>query len=497
MAINQNKYINITSTVAAGEAVSVRELILRIFTTNPLVPTQSFIEFSNASQVGTYFTTSSEEYKRAQVYFNYIAQNGSQPQKISYASYTPTDAAPLIFGIPGNYQLSTFTPITNGAISLTLGGITHILTGIDFSADVSLAAVALTLQNKIQGADVSTQWSAATVTYDTIRKCFNLTGGDATTANVSTALAGSGTELLNLIGWGSLAIFSNGLVAQSITNTLENSASVSNNFGSFLFMPNNLLTIDEYVEAATWNVSQNNLYQLLVPVTLSNSSAWQSALLGLAGTGITILQTNEFHEQDPGMFLAATDYNKRDAAINYMFKQVSGQTPTVTDTTTALSLDAIKVNYYGATQTAGQQVYFYQNGYLQGGSTDATDMNVYANEQWLKSAIFAAIMNLFLGIGRLPANNQGIIQLNCVIQGVIDQALFNGTISTGKILTTLQKAFITGITGDDNAWQQVQNSGFWLNSFITFNNPNYIANYTLIYSKDDQIRKVNGADILI
>lgn len=122
-------------------------------------------------------------------------------------------------------------------------------------------------------------------------------------------------------------------------------------------------------------------------------------------------------------------------------------------------------------------------------------MGVYANEQWLKDQAGVAIMSLFLQETRIPANPQGITQITAVLQDqVIKTALSNGTISIGKPLTLQQQGFITTVTGDNTAWQVVQNSGYWLKVQIT---PDLQASYTLIYSKDDDIRKVEGLHVLI
>ncbi len=67
----------------------------------------------------------------------------------------------------------------------------------------------------------------------------------------------------------------------------------------------------------------------------------------------------------------------------------------------------------------------------------------------------------------------------------------------GKTLTTLQQAFITQETNDPLAWYQVQNNGYWLDVVIVLVGNEYQATYTLIYSKDDVIRKVNGIHTLI
>jgi hypothetical protein len=76
-------------------------------------------------------------------------------------------------------------------------------------------------------------------------------------------------------------------------------------------------------------------------------------------------------------------------------------------------------------------------------------------------------------------------------------------ISAGKSLTTVQQQYISQISGDTTAWRQVANIGYWLNvTFSSFVNPNsflteWQANYTLIYSKNDAIRSVQGNDVLI
>jgi hypothetical protein len=200
------------------------------------------------------------------------------------------------------------------------------------------------------------------------------------------------------------------------------------------------------------------------------------------------------------MIFAATDYAKTNAVQNYMFQQFN-LTPSVSSDSVANTLDANRINYYGNTQNAGQQISFYQRGTLMGPATSPTDMGVFANEIWLKDAAGVAIMNLLLGTSQVPANKFGQSMVLTTLQSVINQAVNNGTISVGKALTAQQKLYITQITGDDLAWQQVQNIGYWINcEIVPYQNNDvteYKAVYTLIYSKNDVIRKVDGSHILI
>ena len=70
-------------------------------------------------------------------------------------------------------------------------------------------------------------------------------------------------------------------------------------------------------------------------------------------------------------------------------------------------------------------------------------------------------------------------------------------------MTTVQKAYITSLTGDNEAWREVEQNGYYLtvsiSSYVNANNglTEYQVDYQLIYGKGDSIRKVVGSDILI
>jgi hypothetical protein len=249
-----------------------------------------------------------------------------------------------------------------------------------------------------------------------------------------------------------------------------------------------------------------------MPVTGANISAGTTITSLILTTGLTLSQPAsgsatelltfyalQFPEQIPMMIEAATDYTKPNAVQNYEFQQFAGITPSVTTDVLANVYDGISVNYYGQTQTAGTLIAFFQRGVLQGLATNPLDMNVYANEQWLKDASTAAIMNALLVLSQIPANAQGRAQILSILQEVINQALLNGTISIGKTLTQTQILFITQVTNDPLAYQSVQASGYWVDAVITASGspPSYSVVYTLVYSKDDVIRFVEGTDILI
>lgn len=585
MAISISNYVDITSSVGGASIVPTRDLIGRLFTTNSLLPPQTLIEFSTATEVGSYFGTNSEEYLRAIAYFAWVSKNQTQPKNIQFARWVKAATAPMIYPVPANATtLAAWTSIANGSFILTMGGFTFSMSALSFTGAASLAAVATIIQTAIRSnTGGGAVWTTATVTYSSSSAGFLLVGGatDVVTNPIVVSALGTGTDITpkGLLGWvpqqtvtsnGTYipgAIWARGSAAETVTETLTSSANASDNFGSFLFLNNIGITLADVTAAATWNNTQNAKFMFVQAVTAANVGTWTTALSSIGGVGLTLsgLTTTQvgtitntsatiinlqdtssfvvgqpvsganipagstivsipsstsviisasatatvnqnivfslvqYPEQIPMMIFSATDYADFNSVQNYMYQQFPGITASVSDDSTAAAYDSLSVNYYGVTQSAGQLVSFYQRGFLQGLGTDILDMGAYANEVWLQAEATTDLINLQLALSQLPANSQGRIILLNTLQGVINKALNNGTISVGKTLNQTQINYITAQTGNSNAWYQVQNSGYWMDVVIALDTGSgeYIATYTLIYSKNDVVRKIIGTHTLI
>ncbi len=499
MAIPFTRYVDIISGLGASSAVARRDLIGRFFTTSIEQPTETQSEFTSKGSVGDKFGTSSDEFKRASFYFGFVSKSITSPNKISFARWADTATAPTVLGGSITSTVAEFAAITTGSITITFGSTVQVVVGIDLSGVSSFTDVATTLQVDIRASVVDSQFDTCVVAFDAVANRFTLVGGVAEAAVVDV----TGTTLLGLLNWGVPDVrLSNGVEAETITEVLTASTALSNNFGSFTFIP--IFIQSQILEAATWNDGNNVLFQYQAQVTAANAALVSADIIDLGGTGLTLntvaLQSIEFPEVLPMAILAATDYTKRAAVVNYMFQQ-SSLTATVTTNTNANLFDPLRVNYQGETQTAGQQLKFYQRGVLTGTGTDPVNMNTFANEQWLKDAAGTTIINLLIALPFLAANAGGRGQLLTVLREVVNQALVNGTIIVGKTLSATDIVFIEQQTGDPNAYRQVQTSGFWLDALIVEEVVDtvtvFTAVYTLIYSKSDVIRKVEGSHILI
>lgn len=503
MSIRFTKYVDITSAVEGVSQIRERQLILRVFSTNQLIPTNSYAEFFSADEVGQYFNTLSTEYLIAQQYFAFISKNATQPPLISYSSWVENNVPARIFGSKNATDtLAQLNAITNGNLTLTIGTFTHTLTAIDLSAAGSLIAAAGVIQAAIR-TQTDANWVTATVAYDPTNQWFHMASAVAPTSGTIPIVCShsSGVDVGVAIGWEDvLTIFSYGSAAVSLTDTMIASTSASSNFGSFYFIPD--LDVDQNTELATWLATQNVMFMFMCPTSAANATAFSNALIDFGGVAVTLSPiSTEYIELLPAMILAATNYDNRNASQNYMFQQ-GAFTPSVTSDADSDDYDLLRVNYYGETQTAGQHISFYQRGVLMGLPTSPTDMNVYANEMWFKNAMGDMFMNLLLALAEIPANNSGRATLLAGSQSVIDKALFNGTISVGNPLSFVQQATIGSLTGDPNAWRQINTIGYWIDftfsTTITIDErTEYQANYTLVYTKNNAIRKVVGSHILI
>jgi len=500
MAISIKKYVDITSGLGGVSVAQRRELIGRLFTNNILVPTGSFIEFDSAQEVGDYFGTSSAEYLRAVFYFGFISKTVSRADKISFARWVDADSAARIFGDQQTNNLTDWQAITDGSFGLSIGGITVEVSGLDFNAAASFADVATVIQAGVQAADADPLFSSATVTFNAVKGSYDLVAGTSAIAVIGVSAGTTGTNIQSSMGWSS-PVLSDGALAQEPVDAFNESNSGNDNFGSFDFI--NAITIEQITAVAESNQTLNVKYIYCVGVLDADRATYNTALDNISGVALTLLSdtVTEYDEMVPMIILAATDYNERNATQNYMY-QFFDLTPKVSETSVSNELDAEFINYYGETQQAGKSIAFYQRGYMKGSGNEIRNQNVYGNEIWFKDAATTALLNLQLALPKVPANDTGRAQVASQLQNVpIAEGLNNGVISAGKTLDATQRAFVLSLTEDDLAYLQIESIGYWLNVEIQSEVVNgvteFIAKYTLIYSKDDVVRAIEGRHILI
>lgn len=503
MAIAQTRYVIITSGVIGASGVAQRALVGRRHTTDPRVPVGSILQFPDATDVIGFFGSGSPEAAYALKYFGYLSPApASRAQALQFAAYAPAGRAPVIFGakIDAN-ALTTLQAINAGTLRIQLGATLINVAGINFTAAASLANVATILQTAIRAVG-GAQYANATVTYSALNGAFTITGDTVGTAVAQVTVVGGGADVavpMKLAGVGAIA--SPGVAAQTMLDAFLAAEAVTDSFGSVSFATQG--TLDEAVLLAEYIDGLNVKYQFYYTVTNITAQAASAAMIAISSVGLILnLTAGQYLESLPAAIMAATDYQRINATINYMFRQGNYVGEVVTNADANI-YDALRVNYYGTTASAGQQISFFQRAFLCGTVTDPLDMNVFANEQWLKSKLAADLLNLQIALNKIPANLEGANIIRAEIMQGVNLAKRNGTISLDKTLTQTQKSAIYQLTNDPDAWHDIQSAGFWLDVVIEpyTQEPSqvqsYVAKYTLAYSKNDVVRKIEGSHNLV
>lgn len=507
MTIPIQKYVAITSAIANTEGASRKDLIVRVLITNPLFAANTVYEFTSSADVAAFAGSLSAEAKLASEYFGWISKTANQPKKISFMRYSFEALAPYMYSTKKLAPIATLKAITDGSMVINLGGTAYTLSGVNLSTIEAYADVATALQTAIRAnTEGGTLWTNATVEYQAANSSFIVTGGEAGANEMNFATsADSGTDLSNLIGWNKAGapILSNGTAEQTITDILNKTIDLSTNFLTIGFL-NPADAYNNLDNIGPWLDEQNNNYRLAFDLGPANYS--EGIATAAKYTGMTA-QYNINYGLDglnPAWLMTAilpatTNYNKRNGVKNYMFQEFPQQAVSVgiDDGNLYQTLDGLCINYNGQTQKSGKTISFYQNGF----NADGTDTAIFDNEAWLKDAITTDMLNAFLGLDFVSADNDGLAILSDVLSSNCDEALNNHVFANGKILTNNQKAFITQITGDDNSWLDVQNNGYLYTVALSVETPGntqiHVGEYTLIYMKNDVIRKVAGKNILI
>lgn len=500
MAIPQKRYIDIFSSVVNGQAVSNRELIGRVLTTNPNAPynvsDKTLIEFGDLESVGTFFGTTSEEYAFASLYFGFVSKDNRAPKKISFMRYNMgASGLNATISSANGYtaSLSALQQVSGASMSISVNGAeAKTIENISLSSQQSLTSIASALQTAIGGV-----FSGWTVEYQAVPQKFIIT--TTLQESVSVQIKDVSGNLAELLGWLN-PIVSNGAEAVQPTwaDELSRIFDLSNNCGTFTVLDWESLESEDITAISAWNASENVKYMFICPVDDANYATTYTAL-GETGLGTWLMySTNNTYPQFAPMAIGATlNYQKANTNANFNYYPITGMNVQVSTDALYQQLVANRTNFYGATQQAGELIAFLQPGVLCGSITDA---GVYYNEMWLKDDIFTRMLNAFISVKRIAANSDGALQIRGIITNSVQQALLNGTILIGKTLSDSQILQITELTGDDDAWRQVENNGYYLTVGVEMVMENGIerfkASYTLCYAKGDSIVKVEGYDVL-
>lgn len=486
MPISQRHYVDIASAVVGAGRTAMQKLDGRVFTTSLKVPAQSILEFVTATEVRDYFGAG-DEADFAAAYFALITPApASRAKAIQFAPHLDAGRGYTIYG--GKHEnLAALKALTNETVDLDAGGTQITASNVSLAAASDFSSIASILTG-LPGMTTN----SVVFNYDD--------GRFSVTAPYTTPIELVIGQVFMAVGLDKPYMIDEGGPVQSMADAWLSAQDKSNSYGSSYFLARGSRA--DCVTVAELNAAENVRHQIYFQVEESEAQDFYDDLNGTASVGL-ILDDGQHVAHIPMALMSATNYQRANASLNYMFREAGvSVTPQVTSTSDAQKYDKIRVNYYGVTAVAASDIRFFQRGYLMGPGTAPLDMSVHAGEQWIKARFTQLWFDLLTGTRGIPANLDGKARATMVIAQVIEEAINNGVILRGKELTVTQKIAITDATDDDTAWMQIQTDGAWFNVAILTRTgqsgvEEYYLDYVLVYSKGDWVRKVEGSHNLV
>lgn len=462
MAISQTNYIDISSSIIqaaignrdlSGLVISAGESVTEM---SPKTVTQTDYESGKVvtltlQGVLQTFGAASDEYKFAQRYFSYVSPSGRSPRALNFKKSSKW---------------------LNGGDAVTWDSVAGTATEEEYSGSDPVGTVVSNVTSTA-GADGS-----YTVTVKTVKS--------ATKLNV----------VVTTYGW----MKNNAIVTATSedmtpSEAFQSAIDETANFGSFTFLDGSY-ALSALKEAYLLNNALNFRFLAVhcEKFTAVSTHVSNAGTLGAIQSCHFCVSNDDYGAADAMAITASTNYSSTGSAVCFMYKQIAGETATVTDDATYSTLSDANINFYGQTQVNGQQLAFYQKGV----NLDGTDTAVYLNEVWFKAQVITNFFNLVTSVERIPANYVGeSMILTGVVIPVVATALSNGVIMLGKTLSDAQRAIIFQYTNDESAADEIQNDGYW--SAITIENDGgeYKAFYRIIYAAGDSVRFVDGTHNIV
>lgn len=379
--------------------------------------------YTSPDSIAADLGTDAPEYQAALIYF---AQS-PQPQSCYVGRWARTATRGQLRGAvlsAAQQALENFTSVVSGGMNISVDGVAHALSALDFSAQTNLNGVASVIQ--------ATLGVSATVIWDANNGRFvvrSATTGPASGVSFASA-PGSGTDISVLLGLRSDAggYSVQGITAESLPAAVQTLGGMSNDWYGLQIASSvtpadaDYLAVAAYIEAA--RVSRIFGVTTQDPATLDSVSTTDLAsklkALGYKRTFVQYSSSNAHAAASIFGRAFTVDFDGSNTAITLKFKQQPGITPETLTETQAAALAAKSCNVFVRynNDTAILQEGVMVNGYF---------FDEVHGTDWFQNDLQTAVYNLlYTSPTKIPQTDPGVNQIVAVISGRCDQAVNNG-----------------------------------------------------------------------
>ena len=215
----------------------------------------------------------------------------------------------------------------------------------------------------------------------------------------------------------------------------------------------------------------------------------------------------------PMSIFASVDYQNGTVA-NFMFRQFDNDEAVVFDDDTYMLYNKANVNFYGLTQSNGEQLGFYQRGF----NMDGVDTSIYCNEVWFKSQSEYTLIKYQVEHNRISADTASVDTVKTELLDVCSAAVRNRAFMVKATIANSDRKDIneivlkSGGTADDisSIVSDLSTKGYSIYAYLagpispdsTYGerlgtSSEYIIVYYVFYGTADSVRFIKGNNIMV
>lgn len=372
--------------------------------------------YSSISDIATDFGISSREYLAAQAFFS----QSPQPTQVYIGRWAKSATAGRLRGrtlSSAEQDISLFTAITTGTLSLTIDGASKSMASIDLSAETNLNGVASQISSAL-GVSGSCAWTG---------ERFVITS--ATTGTSSTVATTDTGTLSSLMGFAGSATFVAGVAAESLASAITALLDY-NTWYMVCVAPDasddSIVEAAGLIEAASPSRMIGFTTQNSTEIDSTASSTLGSRLKGLGYNRTILVYSSDSPVAAASVFgrMATINFEGSNTTLTLKFKQLPGVTAENLRSSQAEALKSHNVNAFCAYQN---DTSILQEGITSGGwfidETHGLD--------WLQNRVETDLWNLLYTSKKVGQDESGATAIVSCVNKSLEQGVTNGLIAPG------------------------------------------------------------------
>lgn len=392
--------------------------------------------YSTIEQVAADWSANTEVYKCALAYFS----QQPKPTSLKVSTRYETDQSAELRGGASN-TLASFTAISDGSFTISIDGSSQDITGLDFSADLSLDDVASAIQIALQ-AVASGGYTLATCTHDGNRFFITsgTTGATSTISFLTSVSPATGTDISSLLqmrqGEGTK---SNGIDGETITASLNAIENIDSDWYGLVFTKEVrdlvIINTEDAVEAAAnWCEARVKVFAN----TTNDIDSYDSVsttdigyLLKAADLRRTITTYSSYSDQYPSASILGRAFTVNFSQVNSVITLKFKQLPTIT-------VESLTQNQKNVLDNKNI------NSYISVGGNSFFSESIMANSvffdevhgvDWLQNAVQTNVYGYLLTrTTKVPYTNKGLAAIEQQVINALDEAVRNGLLAPGETI---------------------------------------------------------------